>query len=116
MVIHHANAVAQDCSAGNRAGGVNGKDRNAPTGSPDVTEKLRHERAFPGSGRPGHTDDVSPSGQWKEGVKRVQPLRVFVFHQRGQAWQRPSVRSLKAKEHILGGYHNGDGRGALSRM
>jgi hypothetical protein len=116
MTIHHANAVAQDCSAGNRARGVNGKDRDAPTSPPDVTEKRGHESTFPGSGRPGHTDDVSPSGQWKEGVNRVQPPRVFVFHQGGQAWQRPSVWSLKAKEQILGGYHNGDGRGALSRM
>src|SRR5215211_1247637 len=81
-----------------------------------MTEERGHECAFTGSGRSGDADDVSPTGQRKERIQRLQPAWVSVFDQGRQAWQRPSIRALKSKEEVVGGYHNGDGRGALSRM
>ena len=83
---------------------------------PDVTEERGYERALAGSGWPGDADHVSLAGQRKERIKRLQPGRVFVFDQGRQAGQRSSVRPLKAKEEVAGGYHNAVGRGALSRM
>jgi hypothetical protein len=59
---------------------------------------------------------MSLPGQWKEGVKRLEAVGVFVFDQGRKSWQRSAVCPLKANQHLLSGYHNGDCRRALSRM
>jgi hypothetical protein len=81
-----------------------------------MTEERGYERALSSSRWPSDADYVSLSGQWKEGVNRLQSVRVLVFNERRQTRQRPSVRSLNAKEDVGRGYHNGDGLGAFSRM
>jgi hypothetical protein len=116
MAIHHANAIAKNRAAGNRTRGINGKHCYATIRRPDLIEERGHERTLPGSGWPGHAHDVSISGQWKERIECLEPARVFVFYQGRQSWQRSSVRPVKTNQHLLGGYHNGDRPGALSRM
>lgn len=116
MTIHHANAITQDRTAGNRARWIDCKDRYAAAGRPDMTEERGYERALSSSRWPGDAHYLSLAGQRKEGVKRLQRARVFVLNECRQAWQRPKVRPLNAKEDVAGGYHNGDGRGAFSRM
>jgi hypothetical protein len=116
MAIHHANAIAENRAAGNRTRRVNGEYGYATTRRPDLAEKCGHERTFPGSGWPGHADYVCAPGQRKEGIERLKAARLFVFHKRRQTWQCSPVRPLNANEQLLGGYHNGVCRGALSRM
>jgi hypothetical protein len=116
VTVHHANPIAQDRATGNRARWIDRKDGHAATRRPHVPEERGHQRALPGSGWSRHADDMSPPRQRKEGIKRLQPARVFVFDQCRQAWQRALVRSLEATKHLGGSHHDGDGRGALSRM
>src|SRR5215204_3746468 len=116
MTIHHANAIAQYRAPGNWTRRIDRKHRYVATRSPDVTDQRGYQRALSGSRWPGHADNVSPAGQRKEGIKRLQSAWVLVFNECRQAWQRASVSSLKAKKEVIGGHHNNDGRGALSRM
>jgi hypothetical protein len=81
-----------------------------------VTKECGYERALASSGWPGHADHVCLAAQRKESIEHLQRIRVSIFDQGRQAGQRSSVRPLKAKQDVAGGYHNAVGRGALSRM
>jgi hypothetical protein len=81
MAIHHTNAIAEHRAASDRTRWVNGNHRYATIRSPDLAEKRGHERTLPGPGWPGHADNVSMTGQRKEGIECLESARVFVFHQ-----------------------------------
>ena len=57
-VLLHADPIAQDGAARDRAGWVDGQDGHGPTICPGDTDERRHERGLAAAGRTGDADEM----------------------------------------------------------
>src|SRR4029077_14065719 len=60
--LAHADAIAENSAAGERAGGVDCDDRNPSIVPPDLLHQLAHQGGFAAAWHPGDADDVRPAG------------------------------------------------------
>jgi len=82
VVPLHADAVAQNRSAGGAAAGVDGDDRDGLAEAPQLRSERIDERAFPCAGRAGDADgEACAFGQFSHALKT---FGYAVFDERGQ--------------------------------
>ena len=115
MALHHADAVAKDGAAGQRAAGVDRDDTNPPPLLAYQVDQRGNQCAFPGARRPRDADYVGRSGSAIDEIENAQGGWVLIFDERGEAGQDATVFATQSFEHVEVSYHNGDGSGALSR-
>jgi hypothetical protein len=89
--VTHADAVAQDCAARERAGGVNGDDADRPPGAAIRFSQLGDERGLAGAGRAGDADDVRAPGARVDDGQRLRCQRAVILHLADEPRQRAPV-------------------------
>ena len=80
-MLLHANAVAENRSAGIRAGGIDGDDADGVAGSSEMPRHVIDERALSGSGRAGEADDAGLSGVRKQRLQQIGPAGGAILDQ-----------------------------------
>jgi hypothetical protein len=81
----HADTVAEDCAAGEGAGGIDSDDADGFAGGPEVGDHLIDEGAFAGAGGAGDADDEGAAGLGEEGGEKGATGRGLIFDGGGGA-------------------------------
>ena len=87
----HADAIAENRAAGERAGGIDGDDADGLLGAAELRNQAIDERALAGPRRAGDADQVSASGLREDAADEIRPLRGFVLDQADGARDRARI-------------------------
>jgi hypothetical protein len=75
----HAHAVAKDCAAAERAGGIDGDDADRLPGLPNRGRQFVDEGALAGAWRSRHADQVRAPGVRENPADEIRTLGRLVF-------------------------------------
>jgi hypothetical protein len=94
----HADAVAEERAAGERTGRIHGHDADRPALRTNSSRKTIDERALPGPGRAGDTNQVGSPRAREDASDQIGAGRPLVFDERNRARDRLRVPG----EHAVG--------------
>ena len=101
VVALHPNAVAQDCSSGKRAGGIDGNDADSLLLGAIVAGQPIDERAFSRTRRPGHSNPQRMAGERETGRQDGRSSGCIVFHQRNGTSQGAHISVAKTGDEAV---------------
>lgn len=90
-MVLHADAVAENCAASVRAGGIDGDDGDGAILLAIEPGELIDKGAFARSGRTGQADDPGFAGVWKDGFEQIGPARRAILNARNGAGERAGI-------------------------
>src|SRR5271157_504010 len=98
----HANAVAQNCTATERAGRIDGYDADGLPLLAIFARNLVHQRALPSARRSGEAEEHSVTAVGKERLEQLRGFGCAVFDGRNGARERTQFSCTNSADKFLG--------------
>src|SRR5436190_180217 len=111
----HADPIAEDRAAGERARGIHCDDADGLAAAAQLRDQAIDERALPRSGRSGDADDIGPAGLSEQPPQHIRPDWRVVFDERDRARERPRIAGPDRRGQRAAGHWASNWRAITSR-
>jgi hypothetical protein len=96
MQVLHPNPIPEDSTAGNRAGGIDGENRDRFALAANGSRQAAYQSTFARPGRTGDSDDQGAAGMGCQQVERGPSFRAAILDQTEELRPRPQIARSRA--------------------